>query len=201
MVARLRARLAQEEGMTLIELLTTMAIMGFVLSAIIGVFVSGLHAEVDMNQRFQAQQEARLALQSMRKDLRTACTESVSTKFVTGDTVLLGYCSNSTTTWSSTPVSYTTWCARSEGGTPVHYGLFRENANDPNVCATPAGAGVRAADWLTTASVFTCAVTPVGARPELTVSVPVDAAPAKTGGVYTLADTIMLRNAAAGACS
>ena len=54
MVARLRARLAQEEGMTLIELLTTMAILGFVMSGIVGVFVSGLHAEVDMNQRFQA---------------------------------------------------------------------------------------------------------------------------------------------------
>jgi hypothetical protein len=33
------------------------------------------------------------------------------------------------------------------------------------------------------------------------VSVPVDADPTKTGGVYTLADTIMLRNATAGACS
>jgi len=201
MVARLRARIAQEEGMTLIELLWTMGILAFVMSAIVGVFVSGLHAEVDMNQRFQAQQEARLALQSIRTDLRTACTESLSTKFVTNDTVLLGYCSDSTTTWSPTPLSYKTWCARSEGGTPAHYGLYRESAYDPNVCATPAGAGIRKADWLTTASVFSCAITPAGARPELTVSVPVDADPTKTGGVYKLADTIMLRNAAAGACS
>ena len=187
--------------MTLIELLWTLGILAFVMSGIVAVFVSGLHSEFDMNQRFQAQQNARLALQSIRTDLRTACTESLSTKFVTNDTVLLGYCSNSTTTWSSTPLSYTTWCARSEGGTPAHYGLYRESANDPNDCAMPAVTGIRKADWLTTGSVFSCAITPAGARPELTVSVPVDADPTKTGGVYQLADTIMLRNATAGACS
>ena len=92
--------------MTLIELLWTMGILAFVMSAIVAVFVSGLHSEFDMNQRFQAQQNARLALQSIRTDLRTACTESLSTKFVTNDTVLLGYCSDSTTTWSPTPLSY-----------------------------------------------------------------------------------------------
>jgi prepilin-type N-terminal cleavage/methylation domain-containing protein len=202
-VARLRARLAQEDGMTLIELLTTTAIMGFVLTAIITVFVSGLHAEVDMNNRFQAQQEARLALQTMRTDLRTACTSKVSSQVVANDTVLLGFCSNSSTTWSSTPVSYTTWCARSEGGTPVHYGLYRESgANDPTGCANPLSTtGTREADWLTTNSVFTC-VFQSTARPELGVSVPVDANPAKAGGVYKLSDTILLRNAGVGgACT
>jgi Tfp pilus assembly protein PilW len=196
MVARLRARLAQEEGMTLIELLWTLGILSFVLSGIIAVFVSGLHSEFDMNQRFEAQQEARLALQTMRTDLRTACTLTASTGAVAGDTVVLGYCSNSTTTWSSTPVSYTTWCARSEGGTPAHYGLYRESANDPGPggCATGT-TGIREADWLTTASVFTPVIVS-GTRPELTVSVPVDAYPKNTAGVYKLADTIMLRNAA-----
>ena len=133
--------------MTLIELLTTTAIMGFVLTAIIGVFVSGLHAEVDMNNRFQAQQQARLALQTMRADLRSACTSKVSSQVVTNDTVLLGFCSNSTTTWSSTPVSYATWCARGEGGIPVHYGLYRESANDPIGCTNPLSTtGTREAD-------------------------------------------------------
>jgi Tfp pilus assembly protein PilW len=194
MVALLRARLAQEDGMTLIELLWTLGILAFVLTAIIGVFVSGLHSEFDMNQRFQAQQEARLALQTMRTDLRTACSMTVSSKVVANDTVLLGNCSNSTTTWSATPLSYTTWCARSEGGTPAHYGLYRESANDPTGCATGT-TGIREADWLTTASVFTPVVVS-GTRPQLTVSVPVDAYPKNTSGVYKLADTITLRNAA-----
>jgi prepilin-type N-terminal cleavage/methylation domain-containing protein len=197
MVARLRARLAQEDGMTLIELLTTMAILGFVLSGIIAVFVSGLHAEVDMNKRFQAQQEARLALTTMRTDVRTACSGKVSAKFVTGDTVLLGFCSNSTTTWSSTPVSWVTWCTRNEGGSPAHYGLFREAANDPSNCATTGTTGIREADSLTTGSVFTC-VFQSAARPELAVKFPVDADLSASGGLYTLSDTTMLRNASVG---
>jgi prepilin-type N-terminal cleavage/methylation domain-containing protein len=203
MVARLRARLAQEDGMTLIELLTTMTIMGIVMSAIIGVFVSGLHAEVDMNKRFQAQQEVRLALTSMRTDIRTACSPPAVSVLVSGapnsvpagtpgDTVVLGFC-GSGTTWSSTPVSYVTWCARSEGGTPAHYGLFRETANDPN-CAT-GSAGIRKADSLTTAPVFT-SIVQSGVRPELALRFPVDADLSHSGGLYTLSDTVMLRNAA-----
>jgi type II secretory pathway pseudopilin PulG len=206
MIARLRARLAQEDGMTLIELLWSLGILAFVLSGIIAVFISGLHSEFDMNQRFQAQQEARLALQTMRSDLRSACTAAVSSSSpptVTKDIVVLGFCSNSTTTWSSTPVSYTTWCARNEGGTPVHYGLYRETASDPGPggCAT-ATTGIREADWLTQtgvlAGVFTC-VPSATARPELGVSVPVDAYPKNSAGVYALSDTILLRNAATGA--
>lgn len=181
--------------MTLIELLWTLGILGFVLSGIIAVFISGLHSEFDMNQRFQAQQEARLALQTVRTDLRTACFESLST-----NTVRLGFCSNSTTTWNSTPLSYTTWCTRSEGGTPVHYGLYRESADDAGGCATTSTAGIREADWLTTGSVFACAPS-IGGRPAVTVNVPVDAYPKNTTGVYTLSDTVMLRNATAGACS
>ena len=186
--------------MTLIELLWTLGILAFVMSAIIAVFVSGLHSEFDMNQRFQAQQEARLALQTMRTDLRSACTATVSSSSatVTNDIVVLGFCSNSTTTWSSTPVSYTTWCARNEGGTPVHYGLYRESANDPGPggCATGT-AGIREADWLrTAANTFTPVPPTSGLRPELTVSVPVDAYPKNSTGVYKLADTILLRNAA-----
>ena len=182
--------------MTLIELLWTLGILAFVMSAIIAVFVSGLHSEFDMNQRFQAQQEARLALQTIRTDLRTACSMTVSSQVVANDTVLLGNCSNSTTTWSATPLSYSTWCARNESGTPAHYGLYRESSNDPTGCATGT-TGIREADWLTmAANTFTPVPPTTGLRPELTVSVPVDAYPKNTTGVYKLADTITLRNAA-----
>jgi Tfp pilus assembly protein PilW len=196
-IAWLRARLAQEEGMTLIELLWTLGILSFVLSGIIAVFVSGLHSEFDMNQRFEAQQEARLALQTIRTDLRTACTvtgpDGVSAPTANSSAVILGFCSDSTTTWSSTPLSYSTWCVRSQGGTPVHYGLIRESVSDAN--CTTGTTGLKEADWLTTNAVFTPVLTS-GQRPQLTVSVPVDAYPKNTTGVYKLADTITLRNAA-----
>jgi Tfp pilus assembly protein PilW len=176
--------------MTLIELLWTLGILAFVLSGIIAVFISGLHSEFDMNQRFEAQQEARLALQSMRTDVRTACSASV-----TANTVVLGFCSNASTTWSSTPVSWSTWCIRGEGGTPAHYGLYRETTSDAANCATTSTAGLREADWLTPSSAFGALTTTSGVRPELPVSISVDANPVKSGGVYTLSDQIMLRNA------
>jgi len=183
--------------MTLIELLWTLGILSFVLSGIIAVFVSGLHSEFDMNQRFEAQQEARLALQTIRTDLRTACTvtgpDGVSAPTANSSAVILGFCSDSTTTWSSTPLSYSTWCARSQGGTPAHYGLIRESVSDAN--CTTGTTGLKEADWLTTNAVFTPVLTS-GQRPQLTVSVPVDAYPKNTTGVYKLADTITLRNAA-----
>lgn len=189
--------------MTLIELLWTLGILAFVMSGIIAVFVSGLHSEFDMNQRFEAQQEARLALQSIRTDLRSACTAKVSSSspLSLNDTVLLGFCSDATHTWSLNPVAYTTWCARSEGGTPTHYGLVRESgANDPGGCATTSTTGIREADWLTTHSVFTCFQST--ARPELGVNVPVDTNPANGTGLYKLSDTILLRNAGVGgACT
>ena len=185
--------------MTLIELLWTLGILAFVMSGIIAVFVSGLHSEFDMNQRFEAQQEARLALQTIRTDLRTACTmtgpDGVSAPTANSSAVILGFCSNSTTTWSSTPLSYSTWCARSEGGTPAHYGLFRESVSDGSCALPTTTTGIREADWLTTNAVFTPVLTS-GQRPQLTVSVPVDAYPKNTTGVYKLADTITLRNAA-----
>ena len=62
--------------MTLIELLTTMSILAFVLTGIVAMFVSGLHAEVNMNQRFQAQQDARIALSSLRNEIGSACLDT-----------------------------------------------------------------------------------------------------------------------------
>src|SRR6478609_9469261 len=72
MGARIRARLAREEGQTLIEMITTMAMLGFVMTAVATLFVAGLHAQTDMDQRFQAQQNARLALTLMRSNIRSA---------------------------------------------------------------------------------------------------------------------------------
>ncbi|HET8752642.1 MAG TPA: prepilin-type N-terminal cleavage/methylation domain-containing protein, partial [Gaiellaceae bacterium] len=68
MAARIRAWLEREDGMTLPELLTTMAILSVVMAGILTMFVGGLNATTDMNERFQAQQNARLALSAMRTD-------------------------------------------------------------------------------------------------------------------------------------
>ena len=75
--ARIRARLVREEGQTFVEMITTMAMLSFVMAAVAALFVSGLHAQTDMDQRFQAQQNARLALTSMRSDIRNSCVAPV----------------------------------------------------------------------------------------------------------------------------
>ena len=49
-----------EEGYTLIELIVVMAILGTVVAGLTTVFVSGSAAELDLNLRFQAQQQGRL---------------------------------------------------------------------------------------------------------------------------------------------
>lgn len=196
MAARIRARLAQEDGMTLIELLTSMAILAVVLTAIVGMFVSGLNAEVDMNNRFQAQQNARLALESMRQDVRTACNSSGVT-----EQPIATKSSQPTASWSNTVTldysctqaapngsSQLTWCVQSISAND--YGLFRQSGP---TCSS--ATGVKEADQLTSDLAFALAPQS-GARPQLQVWFPVDASTSATGGSYLLNDVVLLRNAA-----
>jgi prepilin-type N-terminal cleavage/methylation domain-containing protein len=188
-VARLRARLAQEDGMTLIELLTTMVILGIVMSGIVAMFVSGLHAQVEMNQRFQAQQNARLALTGIRKDIRGACSATVYTSpgvqaadGVYGPIVTLTY------SCSTTPTQVT-WCASSSAGSP--YGLYRQTGT-----SYAYNTGTWKTDSLSTNAVFALAPPVTGRRRQLQVTFPVQANLSNSRGNYTLSDVIMLRNGA-----
>lgn len=69
---RLRARAREEAGFTITELVTVMGILLVVLTALTTAFVSATRAELDMNNRFQAQQEARLAVDRMRREIHCA---------------------------------------------------------------------------------------------------------------------------------
>jgi prepilin-type N-terminal cleavage/methylation domain-containing protein len=194
MAARIRAWLAREDGMTLPELLTTMAILGVVLTAIVGVSVSGLHATTDLNQRFQAQQDGRLALTKMRNDVETACSKAI-VKLNNGNPVSDGT-AGPAVTLDDTCVNggqQVTWCATSANSNPP-FTLYRQVGA---ICA--ASTGVMEAQDLTTAADFTSVIT-TGYHPQLTVNLPLDAnlrpgRPANAD-LYTLNDTMMLRNAA-----
>src|SRR6476646_4550317 len=69
----------KEEGYSLVELLVVMIILGTVLASLTTVFVSGSKAEVALNQRFQAQQQARLALDRIRADIHCASAAQAQT--------------------------------------------------------------------------------------------------------------------------
>jgi prepilin-type N-terminal cleavage/methylation domain-containing protein len=203
-IARLRARLAQEDGMTLIELLTTMSILGLVMTAILVMFTSGLRATDDMNTRFQAQQNARLALSAIRNEVGAAC--SVTTGTVTGETagsqVTLVLPNTSTPTAGANSCSSGTttviWCAAS-ASLAQPYALYRSTAA---TCSSSSG--------VQKASSLKCAGTASGCTavfvktssatklPTLTVTFPVEANLTNTHGLYTLSDIITARNAGVG---
>jgi prepilin-type N-terminal cleavage/methylation domain-containing protein len=71
-------RLARSErGHTLVELLSVMIILGIVLTALTTLFVSGAKAELDTNKRFQAQTQARTAVDRLRREIHCASAISV----------------------------------------------------------------------------------------------------------------------------
>lgn len=65
-----------EQGYTMIELLISMAILGTITSAVTVLFLQASTAEVDMNRRFKAQQDARVAVDRMRREIH--CAKAIS---------------------------------------------------------------------------------------------------------------------------
>ena len=180
-------RLRSERGYTLIEMLTVLVIMGVVTGSLTAVFVQASNAEADMNNRFQAQLTARLALDKMRREVHCA---SVATPTGVSSSVTLtlpSYC--------KTGSGSITWCTRSISTN--RYGLYR-------VPGTTCSGGVLWADYLVpTASAAVCSgalcifsytAQSTSSLAKLHVDFPVDVKPAKTVELYELADDIVLRN-------
>ena len=69
---RLLGRLRREDGYTLVELITVMAILGIVLAPLSSSFASGMVAQASQNRREQAYANARVALQRLRLDVHCA---------------------------------------------------------------------------------------------------------------------------------
>lgn len=200
MAARIRAWLAREDGMTIPELLTAMSILAFVVTGILVMFVGGLNATTGMNERFRAQQNARVALSSMRTDIGSACSATVSqvTGQAFGSLVTLVEPNTSTpSTGCASGTSQVSWCADSASHV-APFALYRLTGT-AGTCAY--NNGTSRAGSLTTNVVFSC--TPAAnSRPQVGVSLLVDANLANTIGKYTLTDSLTPRNTSIGAvCS
>jgi len=181
--------------MTIAELLTTMAILAFVMTGILGVFVGGLNATTDMNERFQAQQDARIALTAMRNDIRGACTAAVGT--VTGQAAnsLVALTEPGGANGDCSTATQVTWCVDSAGHA-APFTLQRQTTGAGACSGTS-----RARSLTTNLNVFTCS-TSATARPQILVALQVDANLVSTKGLYKLTDAITVRNAAVGgACT
>jgi prepilin-type N-terminal cleavage/methylation domain-containing protein len=184
---RLHRRLLDERGYSLVELVVVMVILGIVLGTLTSVFVSGTKAELDLNRRFQAQQNVRLALDKIRREVHCASSVTVTAPRVT--MVLPAVCPSSAGLLTSV-----TWCTDGSG---LRYGLYRQTGTS---CSS--AAAVKKADYLTTGSVFSCVPPSASTLAKLGVDFRVDIDPSSPS-FYRLVDGIALRNStrAAGSCS
>ena len=73
---RILRRLGRQGGYTLIELLLVCAILGTVLASLSVLFISASSSQIDMNRRFRAQQDARVAVDKMRREIH--CSDQIT---------------------------------------------------------------------------------------------------------------------------
>ena len=189
MTRRLLRRLRRERGYSLVEMLIVLTIMGIVMTSLTTLFVHASNAEFDMNNRFQAQQTARLALDKMRREVHcgSVATPAGSSSSVT--LTLPSYC--------KTGSGSITWCTRSNGTN--RYALYR-------VAGATCTGGVKWADFIVSSStaptcgsptalcVFNYTAQSSSSLAKLGVDFPVNITPSKATDTYELKDDIVLRN-------
>ena len=190
MTARLRGRLAESGGFTLTEMIVVMVILGVVLAGLTQLFTSGSKAQADMSNRFQAQQNGRLALDGLRREIHCASAmtsmdpvgawPSKSIKITLGS-----YCPTGT--------GDVMWCTRASA-TAGAWALYRISP----ASGTCTG-GVKWADYLSNLTVpsgliFNRSTPAAGSLDTLSVDLPVDLTPGDAKQRYRLQDNIVLRN-------
>ena len=177
---RLPARLREERGYSVIELLVSMSILGAVMTSVSVLLVSATNSEMDMNRRFQAQTQARLGLDLMRREVH--CAISVSPTGA-ASSVTLTIPATCPTSGGNTAI---TWCTVA-GGTN-RWGLWRYPGSS---CS---GSGKRYADYLTASSIFVFTPQNTESLAKLNVRLPVNVKPTDSRFLYNLEDDIVLRN-------
>jgi prepilin-type N-terminal cleavage/methylation domain-containing protein len=105
LLGSLRARLSEEEGFTLIELVTVCALMGIVMTGAVNMLVSGQRATSDGQARLTAQQNIQIAFARLEYDARCA----------SGATLLNKTGSNGAGVYLVLPSSGSTPCTHASG--------------------------------------------------------------------------------------
>jgi prepilin-type N-terminal cleavage/methylation domain-containing protein len=165
----LRAR----EGYTMIELLIVLVILSTVLTALTALFLAGTKAEIESNRRFEAQQDARLAADRMRREVH--CAGGVTVGSASSITVqLLGHCPTAVN-GQPTDVVY-------------DVGLVSTNRYELR------RAGVRVADHLTSNQVFAYTAQSSESRALLSLDLQVNTNPNEGWKTWRLQTDIVLRN-------
>ena len=172
-----------ERGYTLVEMLVVMSILGVVMAGLTTVFVSGSHAELDLNRRFQAQQQARLALGRITTDLHCASAAEVDATY--------GYLKIAEDNCSSAHVTY---CAEASPQMSSRYALYRTTNVTTSRCTASDTSAVKIADYLTRNTGLWTFSAPNGLLEMISVDFPISVNPNATQDVYELKDTLVARN-------
>jgi type II secretory pathway pseudopilin PulG len=177
MIQRLRRLVACESGYSLFEMLQVTVILAVVIGALTTLFVTAMNSEAEMSRRFQAQQDARRAVDRLRREVH--CAESV------------------TPTGASASITLTlpSQCPTAGGivGGPAVTVVY-----DTQLVSTSRyrlrRAGVMVADYVTSANVFNYTAPTLGKLGTLRVDMPVNLRPSETGKTWRLVSDIVLRN-------
>ncbi|TMM05168.1 MAG: type II secretion system protein [Actinobacteria bacterium] len=114
----MRRRLGAQGGYTLVEMLTVLLILGVVMASLTTVLASATNADADMNNRFQAQQATRLALDKLRREVH--CSSAATPTGTTTSSITLTLPAYRKTYSGSASV---TWCTRNVSTN--RYALYR----------------------------------------------------------------------------
>ena len=161
-----------ERGYSLFELLQVTVILSVVLTGLTVLFVQATNAELQMNERFQAQQYARIAVDKMRREVHCASAVTPIGASTSITVTLPAQCPSSGGTLSNIVYDMQ----------PVSTNRFRLRR-----------AGVAVADYITTNAVFTYTGPAAGKLGNLRVELPVDTSAGKKRPWHLLVD-IVLRN-------
>jgi prepilin-type N-terminal cleavage/methylation domain-containing protein len=172
-MSRFRRLVACERGYTMIELLMVTVILGVVLTGLTTLFVQASNAELQMNKRFQAQQEARVAIDKMRREIH--CAKAVTPA------------GNS----SAITVTIPSQCPTS-GGTEINVVYDTQLISAQRYQLRRAG--VRIADFVRIGNVFTYTAPTVDSLGKLRVDLPINIQPPGAGGTWELVADMVLRN-------
>jgi prepilin-type N-terminal cleavage/methylation domain-containing protein len=199
--------LDRESGYSMVEMIIVMAILSIVLGAVVTLFTAGINADADQARRFQAQQDARLALDKLRRELHGACTISTPGTYNTPVSSVTIYVSSDGCASGTHSV---TWCTTGAGS---RYALYRV------IATSCTGTTAKFADYLTSANIFdylppnshlvtstslgqgmasTQIVTQDASAtlPRVHVDLTTNVRPAKPVDAYRMVDDIVLRNGA-----
>jgi prepilin-type N-terminal cleavage/methylation domain-containing protein len=178
-----------ERGYTLVEMLVVMSILSVVMAGLTTVFVGGSHAELDLNRRFQAQQQARLAVDKIKLDLHCASAAEVD---VTSGSPTLGMLKIAEDNCSSTHVTY---CAVTSPNMSTRYALYRTTNVTSTRCSSSSDTSRKlVADYLTKNTGLWSFSAPDGLLEMISIDFPISVNPTATRDVYELKDILVARN-------